>query len=340
VSFANGGFVYTPTPDANGSDSFTVLVSDGQGGTTEQVVNVTITPVNDKLEVGADLATDTYSKNTFVGEDESMMISIADLLANDTDADVGEGATFVSVASLSTKGASVYFSISEGLIQYSADSATFDKITTDTTDTFTYTVRDAQGNLHTGTVSVLVKPVADAGEKNLTNNVDFSSSAQRADHAKAETINALNADDTVHGLGGDDRIFGGNGNDRLFGGDANDLLDGGRGDDYLSGDRGNDELFGGLGNDTFAFGTYSDPFGKAVGSGTDIVWDFKVSNDKVQFEAGDTYTKQAFTKNIDGIDGIESGTHLIIDHGDGATSSVYLVGLNPAALTPDLFLFI
>jgi VCBS repeat-containing protein len=47
VSFSGGSFIYTPTANANGADSFTILVSDGNGGSTEQVVSVTITPAND-----------------------------------------------------------------------------------------------------------------------------------------------------------------------------------------------------------------------------------------------------------------------------------------------------
>ena len=44
---ANGSFVYTPSAGYLGADSFTILVSDGKGGTTEQVVSVTVSPVND-----------------------------------------------------------------------------------------------------------------------------------------------------------------------------------------------------------------------------------------------------------------------------------------------------
>ena len=42
-----GSFVYTPFANVNGNDNFTIVVSDGFGGTVEQVVSVTITPVND-----------------------------------------------------------------------------------------------------------------------------------------------------------------------------------------------------------------------------------------------------------------------------------------------------
>ncbi|WP_371233659.1 retention module-containing protein [Pseudomonas sp. QE6] len=44
---ATGEYTYTPSKDYNGSDSFTVVVSDGKGGSVESVVNLTVTPVND-----------------------------------------------------------------------------------------------------------------------------------------------------------------------------------------------------------------------------------------------------------------------------------------------------
>ena len=44
VAFANGNFTYTANANASGADSFTILVSDGHGGTAEQAVSVGITP--------------------------------------------------------------------------------------------------------------------------------------------------------------------------------------------------------------------------------------------------------------------------------------------------------
>jgi CshA-type fibril repeat protein/VCBS repeat-containing protein len=43
----DGSYSYVPDPDYNGPDSFTVVVSDGHGGTTTITVPVTVTPVND-----------------------------------------------------------------------------------------------------------------------------------------------------------------------------------------------------------------------------------------------------------------------------------------------------
>ena len=43
----DGTYTYTPAPNYNGIDSFTVTVNDGNGGITSVTVNVTVTPVND-----------------------------------------------------------------------------------------------------------------------------------------------------------------------------------------------------------------------------------------------------------------------------------------------------
>ncbi|MEJ0078591.1 MAG: FG-GAP-like repeat-containing protein [Alphaproteobacteria bacterium] len=68
VSFSNGGFVYAPAANENGSDGFTIVVSDGYGGATEQAVSVTIMPVNHAPVIasngGGDSATLSILENT------------------------------------------------------------------------------------------------------------------------------------------------------------------------------------------------------------------------------------------------------------------------------------
>ncbi|MCE4073651.1 MULTISPECIES: cadherin-like domain-containing protein, partial [Pseudomonas] len=46
LNAATGDYTYTPSKDYNGSDSFTVVVSDGKGGTVNSVVTINVTPVN------------------------------------------------------------------------------------------------------------------------------------------------------------------------------------------------------------------------------------------------------------------------------------------------------
>lgn len=74
-----------------------------------------------------------------------------------------------------------------------------------------------------------------------------------------------------------DHLWGGNMADRLDGSGGNDLLFGRDGNDVMIGDAGSDILTGGGGNDTFLFRQRAD-FG-------DIIMDFQVRIDKVQFAA-------------------------------------------------------
>lgn len=46
----DGSYTYTPDPDYNGSDSFTVIADDGNGGTATSTVTIDVTPVNDAPE--------------------------------------------------------------------------------------------------------------------------------------------------------------------------------------------------------------------------------------------------------------------------------------------------
>ncbi|MEZ9693632.1 Ig-like domain-containing protein, partial [Vibrio lentus] len=51
----NGNWTYTPNEDYNGSDSFTIIVSDGKGGTDTQTITITVTGTNDAPVAAADV---------------------------------------------------------------------------------------------------------------------------------------------------------------------------------------------------------------------------------------------------------------------------------------------
>jgi hypothetical protein len=61
-----GAFTYTPTLNANGTDSFTVTVNDGKGGTATQTVTVNITAVLDEV-VSIDLVGGATVQNENAG---------------------------------------------------------------------------------------------------------------------------------------------------------------------------------------------------------------------------------------------------------------------------------
>jgi serralysin len=93
-----------------------------------------------------------------------------------------------------------------------------------------------------------------------------------------------NGDDTLRGGAGIDVLNGGNGNDNLNGGADNDVLNGGIGNDVINGGAGADRLTGGAGADTFVF---------TETGFTDVITDFTVGVDKVDFRSLDANTNTA-----------------------------------------------
>lgn len=85
----DGSFTYSPNPNFNGTDTFTYTANDGNGGSDQADVSITVDPVNDAPEATAD----TYSTD----EDTNLVVdAVFGLLDNDTDP---EGDAFTAVLS-------------------------------------------------------------------------------------------------------------------------------------------------------------------------------------------------------------------------------------------------
>ncbi|BEP53838.1 hypothetical protein GmRootV118_10820 [Variovorax sp. V118] len=136
---ADGTYIYTPGANFHGTDSFTVTVSDGHGGTTTSTVTVTIDPVNDVPTVP------NYNETT----DEDTPVS-GRVIGSDVD---GDTLTY-------TKGSDP----AHGTVTVNADgSYTYTpNANFNGTDTFTVTVSDGHGGTTTSTVTVTIDPVNDA----------------------------------------------------------------------------------------------------------------------------------------------------------------------------------
>src|SRR5690606_1755702 len=128
----DGRFTYTPDPDYHGPDEFTVLVDDGNGGTTISTVFIIVTPTSPLLNA----ANDSVSVN----EDASISASVA---GNDT---LGETPSSFSLVSGVSNG-SLSFN-SDGSYTYTPD-ANFNG-----SDSFTYQITDSDGQTDTATVSI------------------------------------------------------------------------------------------------------------------------------------------------------------------------------------------
>ncbi len=135
VSGAAPDVNYSPDADYNGDDSFTVTVSDGQASSAPVTVSIAIMPLNDAPVAMPDAAATTASTAVQI-----------DVIANDTDVDndplsvtavaPGSGGT-VAIAGASV----VVYTPAPGFAG---------------SDSFSYTVADAQGGVATGSVTVQV----------------------------------------------------------------------------------------------------------------------------------------------------------------------------------------
>ncbi|SDK85603.1 type I secretion C-terminal target domain (VC_A0849 subclass) [Modicisalibacter muralis] len=168
---ASGEYTYTPTTDYHGDDSFSVTVSDGQGGEITSTVAIEVTPVSDANP-------DTIT----VAEDASVT---TDVLANDT---FGAGAKVTGV----TQGANGSVTVTDAGIIYTPAANYHGP------DSYTYTVTTAAGNTETTTVTVAVTPVNDTAEVSgddlgaVTEDIDVNDDSHLTDSG---TLSVADTDD-------------------------------------------------------------------------------------------------------------------------------------------------
>jgi VCBS repeat-containing protein len=205
----DGTFSYTPNANANGSEAFTITVTDGKSAAVEQRFAFTIAAVNDAPVAKADAGLAVLSGAT-------LTLKPRMLLANDSDID-GDALTVLSVGG-GTRG--TVSLAANGDIQFKAGAAG--------AGGFTYTVSDGKGGTATATASVTIKPAATSRDIIGTE--------------KRDTLTGTNAGDVFIGKGGDDVLRGGGGDDvfKIFGDAGLDQIDGGAGFDMILGSGGND----------------------------------------------------------------------------------------------------
>jgi hypothetical protein len=131
---------FTPAPDYNGPATFQYRVKDADGQTSVASVTVTVTPVNDAPVA----VTDTVSTNM------DMPIDL-NVLANDTDADVGDTLTVTSVTVVPGPNAGVATVNADGKTIHYVPKSGFSG-----NDTLDYTIRDEAGLTSNGIVLVAI----------------------------------------------------------------------------------------------------------------------------------------------------------------------------------------
>jgi ELWxxDGT repeat protein len=228
---AGGSFTYTPDTNFNGTDTFTYVVDDGDGGVATGTVAITVNPVND-----APVATgESY---THYGSDTALEVTGPGVLAND--ADPVEGSPLTAVLDLGPANGTLTLN-PNGSFTYQAREDFVG------TDSFTYKADDGAADSNVVTVSIIVG----AGCRGQQATLVGTSGTDRLTGTKnADVIVGLGGNDTLNGAAGNDVICGGSGKDTVNTGAGDDYGDGGSGDDNIKGDVGNDTLIGGDGADT------------------------------------------------------------------------------------------
>jgi VCBS repeat-containing protein len=220
---ANGSFLYTPTADYDGSDSFTYRASDGTLTSNLATVTLTVSGVNDAPTV-------TVAAGGACGtNDRSGTISL-------TVGDIESAATALTLTVASTSNSALVPSNNVVFGGSGANRTLTATVVAGRTGTAVLMVRVSDGQAN-GSVQVTVR-VGSNGNDTLPGD------------AGTDLAFGQNGNDTLSGLGGNDLLCGGNGNDTLSGGDGDDTLAGGAGNDRLTGGPGADRFSGGTGTDT------------------------------------------------------------------------------------------
>ena len=266
---------FSGTPPLNFNDSYAVRLtaSDGQAVASTDFT-LSITPVND-----APVAGDNTLYNVASGGQAT--ITLADLLANDSDVD---GDT-LTLAGFSAPGHGTASLDADGSIVYTPTAGYTGA------DSMTYTISDGQAT-STATISItVVNPDPYAGWQQGTAGNDFM-------------FGRLFSANRIYGAAGNDLITGGTVSDSLAGGSGNDIVLGLGGDDILEGNDGTDALSGGSGNDQLTGGAGNDILTGDSGIDTAVFSGLKSSYSIQTFLGVVTIADNAPT--VDGNDGTDT----------------------------------
>ncbi|QRM31158.1 Ig-like domain-containing protein [Microvirga sp. VF16] len=193
VTFAGGKFTYTPAKDVNGTDTFTIVISDGEHS-IDQTVTVTINAVNDA-------PADITLSNSKVSENSIAGTPVGQLTATDLEGGAMKFALLDDAGGrfkLETKDGVTSLVVADGL-RLDYEQAAFHTVRVQVTDSDNKTYEE--------TLTIDLTDVA--GEK----------------------ITGTTGTDVLAGGTGKDVFNGGLGNDKLSGGLGNDTLTGGKGKD-------------------------------------------------------------------------------------------------------------
>lgn len=170
---SGGELIYTPFTNFNGSDSFVVIVSDGELDSAPATISIEVGSVNDAPVALEDTAsTGQYTPVTF------------DVLGNDSDVDLDA----ITVTSASDGGAGSTTVNPDGTITY-APTPEFKG-----GDAFTYTIDDGAGGTAVGSVSIIEIGCGEDGVDHLAGGPGEGSASRTIDRDVEPVVGGLDPD--------------------------------------------------------------------------------------------------------------------------------------------------
>ena len=183
---ATGLWSYTPIADWNGTDSFTVTITDDAGNTATQVISVTVSPVNDAPVLTANIGSTVAEGGTDLIDASELAVTDPDHSAAQLIYTIGTGPAYGRLELTTAPGVSAatftQADIDANRLLYVHDGSET------TSDNFTFTVNDgAGGSLGVTTMSLTITPVNDT--PTITSNGGGTTAAiSVAENVSAVTI--------------------------------------------------------------------------------------------------------------------------------------------------------
>ncbi|MCH9808672.1 MAG: cadherin-like domain-containing protein [Alphaproteobacteria bacterium] len=212
-----GEFTYTPNADFSGTDTFKVLIEDGNGGSTEQLITVTVDAQADAPTLTAAVSEVSSSQITGTDDGETIVGTSGDDTidggaGNDTIYGDGAGGSGVTVAldiaaSLNDADGSETLTVS------------IDGVPDDVSLSAGTNLGGGTWQLGEGDLAGLTMTLAEPADVTL----DVTATATEANGSSHTVSQQLSVE--AAGMGGDDVIAGGAGNDTIHGGAGTDIAD-------------------------------------------------------------------------------------------------------------------
>jgi Ca2+-binding RTX toxin-like protein len=310
-------FSGTPENGDVGTIHIEVVASDQNGGSVTDIFNLGVGNTNDGPVAGDDAGA--------LAEDQAVAF---DVLANDSDPDVGDTLSILNPVVTSANATATVDGDGNLLVTYTGESLDEGEIGE---IVVTYEASDGEAS-DSATLTVTVTGVYDTGDDITGSDAGETITGSE----QGETITAGGGNDTVKGLGGDDEISGGSGRDIIDGGDGDDTLRSGSGADRIIGGLGNDYIAGWGGNDRMTGGEGSDVFIFHRNDGRDVITDFDVrgaDHDRIDLSALPRFDAWRDVRDVMEMQGGDT----IIN--TGANNSIRLNDVDMSDLSREHFIF-